>query len=106
MRRLALPAGQLNMLVDHDDPAWSPGKFGAGLANALGSLQWLPLLEPGVVQLERLQFSIPDGEYFPFDLKHHTTDAPVDAAFLELAENVKARIMPSLSPGMSSQPAH
>ena len=32
-----------------------------------------------------------DGELFPFDLKMHEIDAPIDSDYLEMAESVKLR---------------
>ncbi len=32
-----------------------------------------------------------DGELFPFDLKRHEIDAPIDSDYLEMAESVKLR---------------
>lgn len=36
-----------------------------GLGNALGQVQWLPLLEPGLYRFQRIQFSIPGSLTWP-----------------------------------------
>ena len=41
-------------------------------------------------QLEMIMLAA-DGELFPFDLKRHEIDAPIDSDYLEMAESVKMR---------------
>jgi hypothetical protein len=59
MKEVKIRPGQLRMFVDYHLPEWAPGTFGAGLASALGSIEWLPLLPPGALILDAVQFSIP-----------------------------------------------
>jgi len=47
MKQLGIKPGQLRMYVDFHVPEWAPGRFGTGLASALGSIKWLPLMPPG-----------------------------------------------------------
>ena len=89
MKRYRIRPGQLRLLVDFHVPQWAPGTFGTGLASALGTVQWLPLLDPGVLILERVQFSIPRGRAFVFNIFMHQLDRQIDTDYLELAETVK-----------------
>ena len=43
------------------------------------------------------------GELFPFDLKHHMIDAPIDLDFLEMAESVKMRTRCPIQNGILSK---
>ena len=89
MKQYRIRPGQLRLLVDFHVPQWAPGTFGTGLASALGTVRWLPLLDPGVLILERVQFSIPRGRAFVFNIFKHQLDRQIDTDYLELAETVK-----------------
>lgn len=89
MKQLRIKPGQLRMLVDFHVPQWAPGTFGTGLASALGTVRWLPLLDPGALILDHVQFSIPRGHAFIFNIFKYQLDRQIDLDFIEFAETVK-----------------
>ena len=104
MKATGIKPGELRMFIDCDEPQWSPGRYGEGLATALGTLEWLPLLPPGALIFEQVQFSLPHGRAFIFSLSKYQLDRQIDLDFVEFAEAVRKSVLQGDAP--SAADAH
>lgn len=87
MRKMGIPLGELNLMYDSVSEAWTPGRYGRGLSDALGHYKGLLKDAPRVLVLEQLKFSIGGG--FPFDLGATQTITPVMCDYLHMAAHIR-----------------
>lgn len=86
MKENQIQMGDLELVVDCQEPARCMGPYGTGLARAFGTLRLLPQL-PAVTMFDQVTFSMPVG--FPFDIHKYELDKTLDCKFLELTWAVK-----------------
>lgn len=88
MKKSGIEMGDLHIVVDCHNPSQCMGAYGMGLAEAFGSLHFLPALPP-VTMFDEVTFSMSVG--FPFDIHKYELDKTLDCTFLELTWAVKQR---------------
>ena len=85
MKRTGIKIGNLNLVIDCDEPAWI-GSYGLGLAKAFGTMHFLNELSQATT-FESVKFSEP--MWFPFDLECYEAYKTADIDMMELAWGVK-----------------